>query len=102
MTGAHLGGCHLPASVDELTTVLEAIITVCNLPGADFAPQASNLIIGAPECTRIPDAFTCDNVFKSGAVSRDFLAWHAIDWRLVHQNVRRLQARIVKAVPEGR
>ena len=28
--------------------------------------------------------------------------WHAIDWRKVWRNVRRLQARIVKAVQEGR
>ena len=28
--------------------------------------------------------------------------WHSIDWRKVWRNVRRLQARIVKAVREGR
>jgi RNA-directed DNA polymerase len=28
--------------------------------------------------------------------------WHSIDWRKVYRNVRRLQARIVKAVREGR
>src|SRR4051794_28430400 len=28
--------------------------------------------------------------------------WHAIDWRKVWQTVRRLQARIVKAVAQGR
>ena len=28
--------------------------------------------------------------------------WHAIDWQKVHRNVRRLQARIVKAVRAGR
>ena len=28
--------------------------------------------------------------------------WNAIDWRTVNQNVRRLQARIVKATQEGR
>jgi RNA-directed DNA polymerase len=28
--------------------------------------------------------------------------WHSINWRLVWRNVRRLQARIVKAVQEGR
>src|SRR5205823_8942564 len=28
--------------------------------------------------------------------------WHSIPWRKVWRNVRRLQARIVKAVPEGR
>src|SRR5258708_13354069 len=28
--------------------------------------------------------------------------WHSLDWRKVYRNVRRLQARIVKAVREGR
>ncbi|MFC7441744.1 reverse transcriptase N-terminal domain-containing protein [Laceyella putida] len=28
--------------------------------------------------------------------------WHAINWQKVHRNVRRLQARIVKATQEGR
>lgn len=39
---------------------------------------------------------------KAGAVSHKTMDWHAIDWRAIHQNVRRLQARIVKAVQEGR
>jgi hypothetical protein len=34
----------------------------------------------------------------AGAASHDGLDWHAIDWRRVHQIVRRLQARIVKAI----
>ena len=38
----------------------------------------------------------------AGAVSHDMLEWHAIDWRRVQQNVRRLQARIVKAIQDGR
>src|SRR5216684_3689435 len=38
----------------------------------------------------------------AGAASHDVLDWHAIDWRRVHQTVRRLQARIVKAIQEGR
>ena len=28
--------------------------------------------------------------------------WHSINWRKVWRNVRRLQARIVKAIQEGR
>src|SRR5258708_13492572 len=28
--------------------------------------------------------------------------WHSLDWRKVYRNVRRLQARIVKAIREGR
>jgi len=35
---------------------------------------------------------------RAGAVSHDVIDWHAIDWRHVHQTVRRLQVRIVKAV----
>jgi RNA-directed DNA polymerase len=38
----------------------------------------------------------------AGAVSHETLNWHALDWRNVHRIVRRLQARIVKAVQEGR
>src|SRR6185295_10515026 len=37
-----------------------------------------------------------------GAASHAPLDWHAINWRAVHRNVRRLQARIVKAEQEGR
>ena len=38
----------------------------------------------------------------AGAASHDILDWHAMDWRRVHQTVRRLQVRIVKAIQEGR
>ena len=38
----------------------------------------------------------------AGAASRERVDWHAIDWQRAHQNVRRLQARIVKATQEGR
>jgi RNA-directed DNA polymerase len=37
-----------------------------------------------------------------GAVSSEAAEWHAIDWLAIHRNVRRLQARIVKAAKEGR
>ena len=45
---------------------------------------------------------TVRTVSVAGAVSHDLLEWHAIDWRRVQQNVRQLQARLVKAVQEGR
>ena len=35
-----------------------------------------------------------------GASSQIDESWHAIEWRKVHQNVRRLQVRIVKATQE--
>jgi RNA-directed DNA polymerase len=38
----------------------------------------------------------------TGALSTGPVAWHPIDWYAVHQMVRRLQARIVKAVQAGR
>src|SRR3954453_13846223 len=38
----------------------------------------------------------------AGAASHTLADWHAIDWHQAHQNVRRLQARIVKATQEGR
>jgi hypothetical protein len=30
-----------------------------------------------------------------GAVSREAAEWYAIDWQVIHRNVRRLQVRIV-------
>nr|WP_172689222.1 group II intron reverse transcriptase/maturase [Enterobacter cloacae]AQX35370.1 group II intron reverse transcriptase/maturase [Enterobacter cloacae] len=38
----------------------------------------------------------------AGAPSHEPEAWHSIDWAKCHREVRRLQARIVKAVREGR
>src|SRR6187551_41262 len=38
----------------------------------------------------------------AGAASHALVDWHAIDWQPVHQNVRRLQARIVQATKAGR
>ncbi len=38
----------------------------------------------------------------AGAASPADGTWHAIDWHQAHRNVRRLQARIVKATQEGR
>ena len=38
----------------------------------------------------------------AGAVSHNTTDWHAINWQKAHENVRRLQARIVKATQEGK
>ncbi len=38
----------------------------------------------------------------TGAASPGTVEWHAIDWRSAHREVRRLQARIVKATQAGR
>src|SRR5881398_1301664 len=40
--------------------------------------------------------------YPAGATSHTEVDWNAINWQSVHQNVRRLQARIVKATKEGR
>ena len=39
---------------------------------------------------------------QAGAVSRELTDWHAIDWQQVNEEVRRLQARIVKATQAKR
>lgn len=42
-------------------------------------------------------------VATTGAVSHENVeGWHSIDWQAAHENVRRLQARIVKATQAGR
>ena len=39
----------------------------------------------------------------TGAVSHEPVGgWHSIDWQTAHENVRRLQARIVKATQAGK
>ncbi|NIN96586.1 MAG: hypothetical protein GTO49_16765, partial [Anaerolineae bacterium] len=38
----------------------------------------------------------------AGALPYGAVDWNSIDWRKVNRNVRRLQARIVKAIEEGR
>ena len=48
--------------------------------------------------TPAPDTTTS----LTGAPTHPDEAWHSIDWRKVHQNVRRLQVRIVKATQAGR
>lgn len=41
-------------------------------------------------------------VITAGATSREMVDWQAIDWQQAQRNVRRLQARIVKAWQQGR
>jgi RNA-directed DNA polymerase len=43
-----------------------------------------------------------DAVQNACAPSREAVAWHSIGWGTCHQNVKRLQARIVKATEAGR
>ncbi len=39
---------------------------------------------------------------NAGAASHEGEGWHSINWQQAHENVRRLQARIVKATQEGK
>jgi RNA-directed DNA polymerase len=41
-------------------------------------------------------------VVSAGAPSAEMEHWHGIDWAKCHREVRRLQARIVKATREGK
>src|SRR5436190_6766160 len=41
-------------------------------------------------------------VTPAGAAPDTAVDWHAINWKQVYRTVRRLQARIVKAVREGK
>jgi hypothetical protein len=45
---------------------------------------------------------TAQAEMRAGAASHETVDWHAIDWQEVHHTVRRLQARIVKAVQAGK
>src|SRR5207244_13166314 len=56
----------------------------------------------AQEAKQMTAKTTAQAEMVAGAASHDTLDWHAIDGRRVHQIVRRLQARIVKAIQEGR
>jgi RNA-directed DNA polymerase len=51
---------------------------------------------------RTQEAKQMTAAMTAGAASRAKVDWHAINWRNVHQNVRRLQARIVQATKAGR
>jgi RNA-directed DNA polymerase len=45
---------------------------------------------------------TTQGISCAGAPSRESVTWHGINWAKCHREVRRLQARIVKATREGR
>ncbi|MFQ8213684.1 group II intron reverse transcriptase/maturase [Klebsiella pneumoniae] len=45
---------------------------------------------------------TTQEIACAGAPSHESVTWHSIDWAECHREVRRLQARIVKATREGR
>ncbi|HCF2456866.1 TPA: group II intron reverse transcriptase/maturase [Pseudomonas aeruginosa] len=45
---------------------------------------------------------TTQEIACAGAPSHESVTWHSIDWAACHREVRRLQARIVKATREGK
>ena len=54
------------------------------------------------EPTEKAKQMTAEKSKTAGAAFHVEVGWHAIDWQKAHENVRRLQARIVKATQEGR
>jgi hypothetical protein len=44
---------------------------------------------------------TTQGIVCAGAPSHESVTWHGIDWARRHREVRRLQARIVKATPRS-
>jgi RNA-directed DNA polymerase len=54
------------------------------------------------ETTKKAKQMTTETSKTVGAASHGKVSWHAIDWQKAHENVRRLQVRIVKATQEGR
>src|SRR5262245_62792854 len=78
-------------------------------PSGDITPPEREQTSLGSSVTREPrptdpggEADLSAGVSSAGAAPGLALDWHSIDWRKVHRNVRRLQARIVKAVREGR
>src|SRR3546814_1556961 len=45
---------------------------------------------------------TTQEIACAGAPSHESVTWHSIDWAACHREVRRLQARIVKATRQGK
>jgi len=54
------------------------------------------------QMTAEPSTAEISEVDAAGASFHGVTDWHAIDWQKVQRNVRRLQARIVKATQEGK
>jgi RNA-directed DNA polymerase len=77
-------------------------------PEGDITPRESGQTSVWSFITREPGQLIKETkqmtaaVMPAGAVSHREVNWHAIDWRKVHHNVRRLQVRIVKAAQTGR
>ncbi len=79
------------------------------LPSNDIPSRASGLTSLGSSVTRKPDQPTSRGkadmsaaATLAGAAPNHAIDWNAIDWRKVYRTVRRLQARIVKAVQAGR
>src|SRR6266700_6115159 len=74
------------------------------MSGHKEAPRASELTsIGFLITKETAEAIEqMDDCTNAGATSHRMTQWHDIDWYRAQQNVKRLQARIVKATQEGK
>ena len=68
--------------------------------GADFRRVFLNEKLEEPR--KEEKQMNAKNKNLACASSDGEMQWHQIDWSQAHRNVRRLQARIVKATKEGR
>src|SRR6266849_7323719 len=79
---------------------------VCALPRATYRPRKRadfSKVLHTRELDKSAYATKQMTTAKTvGAVSSEAAEWYAIDWQAVHQNVRRLQVRIVQATKAGR
>ena len=78
-------------------------------PPGEITPRESGLTSLWSSVTREPwptdsgrQADMSATAMLAGAAPRRAPDWHSTNWKAVYRNVRRLQARIVKAVQEGR
>ncbi len=80
----------------------------CNGPdrGFNVTPRESEPTSGgsfmARESDKSPNDAKQMNANQACAASHTKLEWHGLDWRQIESNVKRLQARIAKAVAQGR
>jgi RNA-directed DNA polymerase len=76
-------------------------LSLCNITPRE-SEQTSIRSFFTRECGKPTKGAKQMTATIAGAAPHAQVDWHAIDWQRVHQNVRRLQARIVKATQEGK
>ena len=73
-----------------------------NITSRESGPTSTRSLITKELDELAKEATQMTAAIPAGAASHREADWHQIDWERVHRNVRRLQARIVKATQEGK